>query len=497
MDIKLIQGELLTVQADAVALFIYEDDAQRSEQLSAIIKHIPAVQAAADSEDFKGKKGSVQVVYSAGAAKAKRVFLVGLGKKDALKTEQLRRSAAAATKRAAAMQLKSIAIYLPHFENISNEEVAQAIAEGSRLSQYKFNKYITKQETKSPSIEEIILWSDDKAVVKEAKKGVEFAKNLAEGVKIARDLANAPNNEIYPETLAERAIALGKEAGFDVEILDKKQITKLKMGGLLGVNQGSTRPPVMIIMKYNGGKKGAAPFGLVGKGVTFDTGGYSIKPAPGMGEMRMDMHGAATVIGTMYSIAANKLPINVVGIVPATENLISGNAIVPGDVITFMNGKTAEIDNTDAEGRLILADALTYMDTFKPQAVIDLATLTGACVIALGNTTSGMLGTGEEVKTALKESAMRTNEYVCELPLYEEYEELIKSDYADIKNSGGRAAGTITAALFLKHFIGDWPWVHLDIAGTAIAPKETDYMPKGGTGVGVRLLTDVLKNWKN
>ncbi|HYF04286.1 MAG TPA: leucyl aminopeptidase [Patescibacteria group bacterium] len=496
MDIKLIQSNLLTVEADAVALFFYEDEAQRNEQLQSVIKHIPALEAAASSEDFKGKKNSVMVLYSADAAKAKRIFLVGLGKKESLKIEQLRRSAAAATKRAASMQLKSIAIYLPSFENFSNEEVAQAITEGSRLSQYKFDKYITTSETKSLSIEQIILWSDDKAVVKEAKKGVEFAKNLADGVQIARDLANAPNCEIYPETLAERVKAAGKEAGFDVEILDKKQITKLKMGGLLGVNQGSTRPPVMIIMKYNGGKKGDAPFGLVGKGVTFDTGGYSIKPAAGMGEMRMDMHGAATVIGTMVSIAKNKLPLNVVAIIPATENLISGNAIVPGDVITFMNGKTAEIDNTDAEGRLILADALTYMDTFKPQAVIDLATLTGACVIALGHTTSGMLGTGEEVKAALKESAMRTNEYVCELPIYEEYEELIKSDYADIKNSGGRAAGTITAALFLKHFIGDWPWVHLDIAGTSIAPKETDYMPKGGTGVGVRLLTDVLKNWK-
>ncbi|MES2766677.1 MAG: leucyl aminopeptidase [Bacteroidota bacterium] len=493
MEIKLIHSELGAVEADAVALFVYEDDAQ---QIKSIIKDIPSVEAVADTEDFKGKKGSVQVVYTADAIKAKRVLLVGLGKKDALKIEQVRRSAAAATKRAAGMQLKSIAIQIPAIENLSNEEVAQAITEGSRLSQYKFNKYFTSPDAKTLTIENIILWSDDNSVVKEAEAGVKFGRNLAEGVKLSRDLANAPNNEIYPETLAERVQDAGKEAGFDVEILDKKEITALKMGGLLGVNQGSTRPPVMIIMKYNGGKSGDAPFGLVGKGVTFDTGGYSIKPAAGMGEMRMDMHGAATVIGTMYSIAKNKLPINVVGIVPATENFISDNAMVPGDVLTFMNGKTAEVDNTDAEGRLILADALCYMDKFKPQAVIDLATLTGACVIALGNTTSGMLGTGEEVKTALKESALRTNEYVCELPLYEEYEELIKSDYADIKNSGGRAAGTITAALFLKHFIGDWPWVHLDIAGTAIAPKETDYMPKGGTGVGVRLLTDLLRNWK-
>jgi len=249
-------------------------------------------------------------------------------------------------------------------------------------------------------------------------------------------------------------------------------------------------------MEYNGGRKGDKPVVLVGKGITFDTGGISIKPAAGMSDMKGDMHGAASVIGTMYTIAKLGLPVNVVGLVPSTENMPSGSAMVPGDILTFMNGKTAEIDNTDAEGRLILADALCYADRYKPQAVIDLATLTGACVIALGNTTTGMLGTDEHTKTMLANAGKRTSEYVCELPLYEEYEELIQSDYADIKNSGGRAAGTITAALFLKHFV-TYPWVHLDIAGTALAPKAGPYAPKGATGVGVRLLTDMLQNWKN
>lgn len=211
--------------------------------------------------------------------------------------------------------------------------------------------------------------------------------------------------------------------------------------------------------------------------------------------MKMDMHGSASVIGAMYAIAKAKLPMNVVGLVPSTENVIGGNAYLPGDVIAFMNGKTAEIDNTDAEGRLILADALTYADKYKPQAVVDLATLTGACVVALGNVTTGMMGTDDSLKARLKAASIRTSEYVCELPLYEEYEELIKSDIADVKNSGGRGAGAITAALFLKKFIGDYPWAHLDIAGTGMSSKETDYNPKGGTGVAVRLLVDMIRNW--
>jgi leucyl aminopeptidase len=231
----------------------------------------------------------------------------------------------------------------------------------------------------------------------------------------------------------------------------------------------------------------------VGKGVTFDTGGISIKPAAGMSDMKSDMHGAATVIGTMQTIARLGIKRNVVGIVPATENMPSGTALVPGDIITFMNGKTAEIDNTDAEGRLILADALCYADRYKPSSVIDLATLTGAIVIALGNVTTGMMGTDTKMMNRLRAAAARTHEYVGELPLYEEYEELISSDYADIKNSGGRSAGSITAALFLKHFVS-YPWVHLDIAGTAIQPKASHYTCKGGSGVGVRLLTDMLSH---
>jgi leucyl aminopeptidase len=304
-----------------------------------------------------------------------------------------------------------------------------------------------------------------------------------------------PGNDLYPETLADHARRAGKTAGFRVQVFDKRKIEALKMGGLLAVNQGSVRPPVFIVMEWKGASATQPPIVLVGKGVTFDTGGISIKPAERMGDMKMDMHGAATVIGTMFAVAKLRLPINVVGLVPATENMPSGSAYRPGDIVTFMNGKTAEIDNTDAEGRLILADALTYAERYKPQAVVDIATLTGACVIALGHVASGLMGNDRALLDRIKTAADATSEYVCELPLYEEYLEQIKSDVADVKNTGGRPAGAITAALFLKHFIGNYPWAHLDIAGTGMAPKEGAYSPKGATGVGVRLFVEMLRRW--
>ncbi|MDP4237303.1 MAG: leucyl aminopeptidase, partial [Bacteroidota bacterium] len=265
-----------------------------------------------------------------------------------------------------------------------------------------------------------------------------------------------------------------------------------KMVGILAVNQGSVKEARFIIMEYKGSKKAdSKPIVLVGKGITFDTGGISIKPAAGMGDMKSDMSGAATVIATLKAVAELKLPINVIGLVSSAENMPSGSATRPGDIITYANGLSAEIDNTDAEGRLVLADALIWAQKYNPKSVIDLATLTGACVVALGHVTTGMMGTDEAMKKQLKKIGDEVYERVCELPIYEEYEELIKSDVADIKNVGGRWAGAITAALFLKRFT-DYPWIHLDIAGTARSEAASDYIPKGGTGVAVRLLTHML-----
>ncbi|MBS1538590.1 MAG: leucyl aminopeptidase [Bacteroidetes bacterium] len=495
MKVQTTHTKLSALKADVSIVFFYEDEDSFSALQKELVAEFPVVEATLSAGDFKAKRKTSTIVYT-GNKHFPRLLFVGVGKKADLTLEHLRRAAAFGAKEAAKHNAETIAVPLLTFGEHSASDIAQATIEGAILSQYKFDKYFTENLDKNKKkISKITLWTETKEDVAGAKAGAEFATILCQGVNFSRDLANAPNNEIYPETLAKRVEEAGKEAGFHVNVLNKKKIEALKMGGLIAVNQGSVRPPVFIVMEYNGGKKSDKPVILVGKGITFDTGGISIKPGAGMCDMKMDMHGAASVCGAMYAVAKAKLPINVVALVPSTENMPSGSAYVPGDVITFMNGKTAEIDNTDAEGRLVLADALTYADKYKPQAVIDLATLTGAVVVALGNITSGLMGTDDALKTRIKTASARTGEYVCELPLYEEYEELIKSDIADVKNSGGRAAGSITAGLFLKKFIGDYPWAHLDIAGTGIAPKATDYNPKGGTGVAVRLLVDMLRNW--
>ena len=492
MKVLVTAGTLSGAKADIAILPVFE------EECGAVIKSYgddyPALSLAVEAGDFKGAKRSQTVVYT-GVKSMPRMVLLGLGKKDALTTKELRNAAGRALKAVAGVKAKKVIFVLPDTEMTLQESV-QCVAEGSMLSLYKFDKYMTQSgDDNYREPESLTFIHSDKKVASEAKKFVDVAAIICEGVTIARDLANAPNNEIYPETLAKKAQEFGKSAGIKVTILNKAKITSLKMGGLLAVNQGSVRPPAFIIMEYAGTKSTEKPIVLVGKGVTFDSGGISIKPGAGMSEMRLDMHGAATVIGTIVAAAKLKLKRNIIALVPTTENMPDGGAYVPGDVIRLMNGKTVEIDNTDAEGRLILGDALTYADRYKPQAVVDFATLTGACMIALGGVTSGLMGTDNNLNTKIKASADRTAEYVCELPLHEEYEEQIKSDYADVKNSGGRPAGAITAGLFLKHFIGNYPWAHIDIAGTGIQSRATDINPKGGPGVGVRMMIDMLQNW--
>lgn len=478
------------VRSDAVVFFLPETDQLRREQQASIQEQFPSAEAALSSNECTGKKGTFVATYVADRSRSKKLAVVGVGEHSMLTRESFRRAAATAVRRAG-NGAASIAFVLPEWSPLGAELTAAAIVEGAVLGSYAFTRYKTSDKPKQLADVTIVGASRSRAV----SAAIEQAAIICEGVYLARDLANMPGNDLYPETLAEHARRAGKAAGFRVQVFDKRKIESLKMGGLLAVNQGSQRPPVFIVMEWKGGGANQRPIVLVGKGVTFDTGGISIKPADRMGEMKMDMHGAATVIGTLYAVAKLRLPINVVGLVPATENMPSGSAYRPGDIITFMNGKTAEIDNTDAEGRLILADALTYAERFKPQAVVDIATLTGACVIALGHVTSGLMGTDRALLDRIKAAADATNEYVCELPLHEDYLEQIKSDVADVKNTGGRPAGAITAALFLKHFIGNYPWAHLDIAGTGMAPKDGPYWTKGATGVGVRLFVEMLRRW--
>ena len=314
---------------------------------------------------------------------------------------------------------------------------------------------------------------------------------------LSRDISNLPSKDCTPLQLASRAKKISSNRPLKTTIFNTDKLKKLGFGGLLGVASGSQQPPCFIIMEYNGGKRGEKPVVFVGKTITFDTGGISIKPSPSMDEMKHDKSGGATVMALMQAVADLKLPVNVIGLMPATENMPSGSAYKPGDVITFYNKKTAEILNTDAEGRVILADALSYAQNYKPRMIIDFATLTGACIIALGTAVSGLLGNDKKIINSLFESGERTGEKVWELPLTKDYKKLIQSDIADIKNIGGRGAGTITAAAFLSHFVGNYPWAHLDIAGTAWTQEGTpkkSYIKKGATGVGVLLSIDFLRN---
>jgi len=453
---------------------------------------------------FSGRERETLLLFPDNLA-APRLLLVGAGNAGACDAERLRRCAALAARTLRSLGVRSAAIMEPDECVLSSlgpdaaGAYGTAVAEGILLGLYRYDRYRT---VKPPAIERlarIVLLAPSPANAHRSMlDGVAFARTVCAATCLARDLSNAPPNDMYPATLAEAARSAGRRSGFRVTVYDERKIRALGMGGLTGVGGGSARAPRLIVMRYDGrGGKGRRsrrrPVVIVGKGVTFDSGGISIKPSAGMAEMKMDMAGGATVIGVMQAAASLKLPDPLVGIVPAAENLPGPSAFRPGDILRHANGMTSEVDNTDAEGRLMLADALAFASTFAPALVIDLATLTGAVVVALGHVTTGMLGTDEEAMRNIAESGRRVYERVWELPMFEEYEPLIKSDVADVKNTGGRWGGAITAAMFLKKFAGATPWVHLDIAGTAIQEEGADYTVKGGSGVGVRLLVDYLR----
>jgi len=326
------------------------------------------------------------------------------------------------------------------------------------------------------------------------KEAAVRAQTISRAVYLTRNLVSMPSNELTPARLAGEAKALAKRyRGLSVRILEAREMERLGMNALLGVARGSRESPKLIVMSYRGADRKQRPLALVGKAITFDSGGISLKPAEKMEEMKSDMAGGAAVLGTLQAVAELKMPVNLVGIVPATENLPDGGAYKPGDILRTMSGKTVEVLNTDAEGRLILADALHYAQRYNPEAIIDIATLTGACVVALGNQVTGMMGTDEKLKELIRKAAEETGELVWELPLWENYQEMVKSDVADLKNSAGREGGAISAAAFLSKFADPVPWVHLDIAGPAWLTKDRPYQPKGASGIGVRLFVKFLQ----
>jgi leucyl aminopeptidase len=376
---------------------------------------------------------------------------------------------------------------LKQIQLLGDKEIILAIAEGLMLASYQFLKYKTKKN--AHSLQSIRLVNDEIN-----QSDIEELSHLVEGTFLARDLVNEPVSFLNTQQLSAEIKSIGKDAGFDVEVFHKSKIESLKMGGLLSVNKGSVDPPTFNVLEYKPSKaKNKKPYILVGKGVVYDTGGLSLKTPSGMDKMKCDMAGAAAVIGALYTIAKNKLPVYVVGLIPATDNRLNGNALAPGDVITMFNGKTVEVLNTDAEGRLILADALSYASKYNPELVIDLATLTGAAARAIGKEGIVFMGTApKKVKNELMDSGDEVYERLVEFPLWEEYGKSIESDIADIKNLGETDAGAISAGKFLEHFV-DYDWLHLDIAAPAYINSQDTYRSKNATGVGVRLLYNFLK----
>ncbi len=496
MKILIKKTTSASLKTPCLVLFATEGRA-KPQFLTQLDEHIGSlISAAQHSREFNGRADETLLIHTGASSGPARILLAGLGKQANVSLDRLRQAASAA---AAMLKQKNITRACVSPENIpirkaSSAQQAQAIAEGILLADYRYNRYLSADSDKNKPLEQIILLATDTKSIALLQQGVDTAEAICAGVHLARDLVNAPGNLKSPEFLAMQAVAMAEKNRIKAHLLDRTRMQDLGFGALLGVAQGSTRPPYLIVLEYQGDATGTAPLALVGKGVTFDTGGISLKPADKMDEMKMDMGGAATVIGTMLAAARLKLPVNLVAIVPAVENMPSGTAIRPGDILTSLSGKTIEVLNTDAEGRLILADALTYVKRYNPKVVIDLATLTGACIIALGNQAAAILGNDDKLIDRLLKAGQRSGERLWQLPLWEEYASQIKSDFADVKNTGGRPAGTITAAAFLQKFADQYNWAHLDIAGMAWEDKGKTGTPRGGTGFGVRLLIDYLRH---
>lgn len=442
---------------------------------------------------FLGKEGEI-IYFTKINNGLKYVILVGLGKEEDINGEKVKIAIAKGAKKANELKLKNIGVMLFSSKKICPGKTIKAVTEGIRLSTYTFDKYKSDTKDKNKIESVAITGYPEEKFDKISGKLREF-NVVVDSVLLARDLVNEPSNVIYPETLAVKAKEVGKDAGFEVEIFDEKKIEELDMTAFLAVARGSEFKPRFIVMRYFGDKENKDQIlGLVGKGITYDTGGYSLKPSDSMKEMKSDMAGAAAVIGVMNAIAKTGIKKNVISVIAACENSISGGSYKPGDIIGSMAGKTIEILNTDAEGRLTLADAVHYIiEKEKVDRVIDIATLTGAALVALGTTTTAVVTNNQEFYNELIESSKKSGENFWQLPSFDEYKKLIKSDIADLKNLGGKYAGTITAGLFIGEFVQNKPWLHLDIAGTSWNDEAKDLAPKGGTGEPVRTLYNLIK----
>jgi leucyl aminopeptidase len=497
MKIHTRKGSLTEHATEAAVVTLFEGEAELAgvaallnERSGGLIEEVIRL------GDFTGRKNEIAVLYTRGELPVRRIIVAGLGKRLDFSAERLRGVFAGAAKQVRSLNISEFSASLNITNtNLSLERMTEAVVEGIILGLYRFLPFKTVNREQDRDVTGFTILEQDDAAYKVIRSAAKTAEIIASTASFARDIVSMPSNEMTPSDLANEARESVKGKNIRCTVLDAGEMKKLGMNALLGVARGSDEPPQLIILEYKGGKKSSPFVALVGKGITFDSGGISIKPSEKMDQMKTDMAGGAAVIAAVRAAAELGLPVNLVGIVPATENLPDGKAYKPGDILKSLSGQTIEVVTTDAEGRLILADALTYAGRYKPAVIIDLATLTGACIVALGDHTIGMMGTDEDLKRQIREAADDTGEKVWELPLWEEYHELIKGDAADYKNSGGRAGGAITAAAFLSKFTGGYPWVHLDIAGPAWYAKAKPYIPKGASGVGVRLLIQFLRNW--
>ncbi|MBI3377984.1 MAG: leucyl aminopeptidase [Nitrospirae bacterium] len=469
---------------DALVLPFIEGDSEFYKKFgSAFQKQIRK----AFSKEFHGKRNELLLMPAPEGIKPERILLVGLGKKNEVSAEIIRQAGGKAAVHLRDKGMKKIAVSTTLISSLKLPLVN--LVEGALLGLYTFDRY--KKEKKNKKIESITILSK---ISKRLSDELNWAEIITSSVYFARDLINTPSNDMTPSDLAKTAVSL-RQKNLSVKVLEKKDAEKLGMGAYLSVAKGSKEPLKFIVLEYKGSK--GKPLALIGKSITFDSGGISLKPSDGMEKMKYDMAGGAAVLGVLKATSALKLPVNLIGILPATENLPGGSATKPGDIAKAITGKTVEIINTDAEGRLILADAIGYaIKHFKPKAIIDIATLTGACSVALGNEAIAMMGNDRKLLDDIKKSADNTYERVWEMPLFDEYKEYIKSDIADIKNTGGKTGALVTAAYFLYEFAEKTPWVHLDIAGTAWVEKDKPYIPKGASGISVRLIMDLIKHLK-
>ncbi|HZT57296.1 MAG TPA: leucyl aminopeptidase [Pyrinomonadaceae bacterium] len=498
MEIKTSSGRFAEADVQAVAVAVFKDE----KAGEGFLKDVDAatgglVGSILESGELKGKEGETAYIHLApgGGMKATRLLLVGVGERNDYKRAQVSQFAGAAVRSLRARNVKSVAL-VPRLEGGDAEDAAAAAVEGAVIGIFEPDKYrtIEKEERAVEQLQVIVEGAQDEAL----RSGAERGRVVGESVNFTRDLANEPGAYMTPTIMAERAQEVANQFGLEIDVLDRPRIEKEGMGSFLSVANGSDQPPKMMVLKYMPEGKTSIEDGedylaLVGKGITFDTGGISIKPSENMELMKYDMTGGATVIGVMRAVAQLKPPIPVLGVVPATENMPSGKATKPGDVVRAMTGKTIEVINTDAEGRLILADAVAYAKKLGATRVIDMATLTGAVSIALGDVNTGILGTDQELIDEVIECGREVGEKFWQLPLDKEYSKQIKSDIADIKNVGGRKAGTITAAAFIKEFADGVAWAHLDIAGTAWGDEAKPFRSKGPTGVAVRTLLNLIE----